>query len=95
MEYMCKNREDVIDYIIDNYSYLMEENDFLLLDGYDEAFLGIVDGIGLENPIPCYSMEKILSILMKNDGMEYFDALEFFDFNIKGSYVGKYTPCFL
>ena len=29
------------------------------------------------------------------DGMEYDEALEYFDFNIAGSYVGEQTPIFI
>jgi hypothetical protein len=29
------------------------------------------------------------------DGMEYDEALEYFDFNIAGAYVGEQTPIFI
>ena len=35
-------------------------------------------------------IEKMIS----QDGMEYEEAIEFFDFNIKGAWMGEGTPCF-
>ena len=32
---------------------------------------------------------------MTRDGMNYEDALEFFEFNTLGAYVGKQTPVFV
>ena len=42
-----------------------------------------------------YSGDKIISILMERDGMEWDDAMDFVDFNIEGAYTGKDTPLIL
>jgi len=50
------------------------------MDGLDEACIGSVelpDGKHL-----VYSTQGILEILIKRDGMEEAEAIEFFDFNI-------------
>ena len=63
-------------------------------DGLDEAIMGMVltyqDGERV--PVVVYSGDKIISILMKRDGMEWDDAMDFVDFNIEGAYTGKDTP---
>jgi len=41
-----------------------------------------------------YDTDKVLQLLVYNDGMTYDDAVEFFEFNILGSWVGDETPAF-
>lgn len=41
-----------------------------------------------------YDSVKCIECLMKNDSMSYEDAVEYFEFNIQGSYVGPNTPTF-
>lgn len=66
----------------------------LLADGLEEAFIGICRRFGQE-PLAAYDYEKVLSILMKRDGMTYEEAVEFFDFNIIGAWAGEGTPVFI
>jgi hypothetical protein len=65
---------------------------FMFADGYDDAILGISEGIG-EEPRIVYSHSKIIDILKKD--MSTIEAIEFFNFNIGGAYVGKQTPIFV
>ena len=37
----------------------------------------------------------ILELLMGRSEMTYEEAVEYFDFNIAGSYMGEYTPLYL
>lgn len=70
---------------------------------YDRAIIGYVVqegenerwGTVLEKPTPSlvYDTDVLLEILME-DGMDYCEAVEFFDFNIEGAYLGPTTPCF-
>ena len=60
-------------------------------DGFDAAILGIHDNF-TPKPRVVYSKNECLIILMRRDGMDYEMALEFFDFNISGAYVGEDTP---
>lgn len=68
--------------------------DAILCDGFDEAIIGIAERINL-GPVVAYSVEKIINILMTRDGMTYEEAIEFYDYNIIGSWVGEYTPIFI
>ena len=74
---------------------LQEEEDFLLADGFDDAFIGVTEP--QPNRLVCavYDSEKCINILMKRDGMSYEEAVDFFEFNITGSYMGDRTPVFL
>jgi hypothetical protein len=66
----------------------------LIVDGFDEAIIGVAERINL-GPVAAYSVEKVLEILMERDGMSYEEALEFFQYNIIGSWMGEYTPIFI
>lgn len=68
--------------------------DALIADGLDEALIGVAERINL-GPVAAYSVEKIYEILMNRDGMTYEEAIEFFDYNIKGAWMGEYTPVYV
>lgn len=78
--------------IIDNYC-LDEETEFMFMDGFDEAILGVVESFGSEQKV-CYDKNKVIEILEKQ-GMTYEEAFEWFDYNIIGAYVGEKTPVFM
>jgi hypothetical protein len=64
------------------------DDSFLLATGFDEAVIGV------ETPSMrlIYSVTKIIEILMTRDEMTMEDAMEFYEFNIKGGWVGDLTP---
>tara|TARA_R110000824_G_scaffold381567_1_gene574390 strand:- start:2848 stop:3117 length:270 start_codon:yes stop_codon:yes gene_type:complete len=66
----------------------------LVADGFDEAVVG-VGYQGPKGPIVVYSASACVECLQKRDGMDFEEALEFFEFNVKGSWVGENTPIFL
>lgn len=59
----------------------------LIADGFDDAVIG-VDRNSMRL---VYSVKKILAILIK-EGMTEEDAIEHFEYNIEGGYVGEQTP---
>jgi hypothetical protein len=70
-------------------------NDMLFLDGYQSDCL-----VGIRVKKDC----KIIAIyddwlcvqsLINNDGMEEDEAIEHFEYNTRGAYVGENTPSFL
>lgn len=70
----------------------------LQADGLSEAILGKMTMARWEdNPytVLVYSVEKIINILMTRDGMSHEEAVEFFEFNIEGSYMGPLTPVYV
>ena len=77
------------DSILDMYP----DNEFLFADGFDDAIIGVTSSNGTE--VICYSVEKILDILMKKDGLTEEEAIEYCDYNIIGAYVGDLTPCYV
>ena len=66
----------------------------LLCDGFDEAIIGMAERINF-GPVVAYSVKKIIDILMRRDEMTYEDAIEYYDFNINGAWMGEFTPVFI
>lgn len=65
-----------------------EDEEFLLADGFDDAVIGVDES----TMRIIYSSGKCIEILMLQSEMLLDQAIEFFDFNVKGSYVGDKTP---
>jgi len=63
----------------------------LSADGFDDAFIGLVERASQE-PILVYDREATLQILMERNGMAFDDAVEWYEFNIAGAWVGQLTP---
>jgi len=72
----------------------MEEYKPLKVDGYDDCIVGLVERFGME-PVLCYDKEKIVAKIIADGGLPFEQAIEHFEYNIVGSWVGKGTPCFL
>ena len=76
-----------------NREELSEEYEGLLFaDGFDDAIIGVAERIGME-PVVAYSVGAILQILAQD--MTEDEAVEYFEFNILGAYVGERTPVFI
>lgn len=72
----------MINSIIEKYP----DESFLKADGFDEALIGV----DLNSMRLVYSVSKCIKILCEK--MNYSDAIEHFDFNVSGAYVGEKTP---
>ncbi len=66
------------------------EDEFLKADGFDDAVIG-VEG---RSQRLIYSTIKIINILQERDGMSEEEAIEFFEYNIEGAWMGEKTPIF-
>lgn len=77
----------------------------LFLDGFDNAIIGVSERINFP-PLVTYSKEKIIEILASQmepdandiemhgdeESAKQFLAIEYFDFNVAGAYMGEGTP---
>jgi acetyl-CoA carboxylase carboxyltransferase component len=69
---------------------LEDYEDVLIADGFDDAVIGI-------EPMTMrvvYDIDKVIEILM-DQGMDHDEAIEYYEFNIVGAYVGEQTPIFV
>lgn len=69
----------------------MNDSDALRADGFNQAIIGNE----YHTNRVVYSIERMLQILIDRDGMSMEEAIEFFDFNIGGAYVGEMTPMYV
>jgi hypothetical protein len=65
-----------------------EEESYLVADGFNGAIIGLDEASGRL----IYSETKCLEILMRDENMTMESAIEHFEFNVKGSWVGELTP---
>jgi hypothetical protein len=72
----------MIDSIIERYP----DESFLKADGFDEALIG-VDNKSMRL---VYSVSKCIEILCRDMNEE--DAIEYFEYNVSGAYMGEKTP---
>ncbi|CAK0762387.1 conserved hypothetical protein [Gammaproteobacteria bacterium] len=80
----------------------------IILDGFNEAIIGLGERINL-GPVVAYDVEKILNILALDmevdesdlqegetiENVKYSMALEYFEYNILGAWMGEFTPVFI
>lgn len=83
------------DYQTDSMNHLIYRGitDFITIDGFDDCIIGCYEGFSSSGLV--YSKNEIIQTMIERDGMTLEDALEFYDFNIAGAYVGNNMPVFL
>lgn len=69
------------------------DEEFLLMDGFDDCIIGICQGFGGE-PVVAYDYDLVIAKL-ESHGMTYEEAVECHEFNQAGAYVGERTPVFI
>jgi len=81
------------------------DEELLCADGFDDAIIGVSYNKKTSTTVVCYSRTKGIEIIV-NDIKEYIktsneiltddeileQAIEHFEFNVDGGYVGKKTP---
>jgi hypothetical protein len=63
----------------------------LLMDGFDEAFIGWSRRIN-EPLLAVYSYDGLIKVCTERDGMDFEEAVEYVDYNVVGAWVGEQTP---
>ena len=63
----------------------------LLFAGFEDAFIGVSSRFGSSEPVATYDRDACIEILMR-DGEA---AVDHFEYNVAGSWVGEGTPIFL
>ena len=69
------------------------DEDLLFADGFDDAILGTASGFDSGRVV--YDANKMVSILVQEEGFTEEEAREFLEFNTFGSYVGERTPVYV
>jgi len=77
----------------EDWDVLMEQFEgALMATGFEEALIGF--GYQFNKTLAVYDRDKCINILIAT-GMDYEEAVEYFEFNVVGSYVGETTPVFI
>ena len=73
------------------------EEELLQAEGLDSALIGVADVFtkegGMETVL-AYDRDLCISSFMR-DGMSREEAIEYFDFNVAGAYMGPKTPVYI
>ena len=69
---------------------LYPDETFLIADGFDDAIIGVDE----QNGKIIYDIDEVINTLIM-EGMEVDEAIEYYEYNIAGSYVGDKTPVFM
>ena len=80
--------------IINNYDIECYCEGAIMLDGLEDAIVGIVEEFG-NSPRILYCKSKILQILQERDLMTEQEAEEYYDYNILGLHAGEQNAVFL
>ena len=67
--------------------------DVIVADGFEDDLIGV--GQQFNKAMAVYDRQKCIEILMERDGMSDEEAVEYFEYNVTGAWVGEYTPIFL
>ena len=81
----------VIAPVLDNHLSAPNVGQMLKLPDFDDCILGVIHRNS--EMFFVYSRDQVIDQLMKD--MSYEDAVDHFEFNIAGSWMGKGTPAFL
>ena len=66
-----------------------------LADGYEKAFIGTTISAFGRKQVALYDYDKCIMILMNDNDWNEEEAIEWFNFNTIGSWVGEDTPIFV
>jgi len=66
----------------------------LKADGFNEAIIGMCTDIATGEERLIYDANKCIDILIEQ-GMSDEEAIEYFEFNVGGAYVGETTPIWM
>jgi hypothetical protein len=72
-----------------------EEKLMKLADGFEDAFVGSTISAFSREQVAVYDHDKCLLILMHDNGMSEEEAIDYFNYNVIGSWVGEDTPVFM
>jgi len=71
---------------------MSDNSELLKADGFDDAMIGI--GVRFGDRFIVYDYDKVIEILIM-ENMTHEEAIEHFDYNIAGAFVGESTPAFV
>ena len=87
------NRKEIEQKILDYFGNDLSGTEVLLLDGLDSAFIGL--GQYFDKTIAIYDRQKCIEVLMEEHSMTDVEAVDYFEYNVTGSFLGPNNPVFV
>jgi hypothetical protein len=66
-----------------------------LADGFEKAFIGSTISAFSREQVALYDYDLCIKVLVEDQKMTEEEAIEYFDYNVIGSWVGEDTPIFI
>ena len=66
-----------------------------LADGFEKAFVGSTISAFSREQVALYDYDLCIKVLVEDQQMTEEEAIEYFDYNVIGSWVGEGTPIFI
>ena len=66
-----------------------------LADGFEKAFVGSTIRAFSREQVALYDYDLCIKVLVEDQQMTEEEAIEYFDYNVIGSWVGEDTPIFI
>ena len=63
------------------------------MDGFEDCIVGNAERFNMD-PVFCYDYDKVITKMVKS-GMTEEQAVEYYEYNMLGAWVGEGTPVFL
>ena len=64
------------------------------MNEFDDCIIGVCYRIGQE-PIIAYDKDLVIGKMMEEDGVSEQDAIDWYEYNQLGAWMGELTPCFI
>ena len=87
------NRKEIEQKILDYFGNDLSGTEVLLLDGLDSAFIGL--GQNFDKTIAIYDRQKCIEVLMEEHSMTDVEAVDYFEYNVTGQFLGPNNPVFV
>ena len=73
---------------------LAEEEGMIIVDGFDDAIIGLSSRCG-GNTIIAYDIDRMVLIMSERESISFEESYEYIEYNIIGQYCGEMSPCFI
>ena len=67
----------------------------LKVNGFDECIIGVAQLYGKDTPVVVYDAMEMIEVLVNEHDMSRHEAVEYFEYNISGAYLGEHTPLYV
>ena len=71
------------------------DEEIVVIDGLDKAFLGFAERYSFTRPIAVYDRDVCIRLITERNGLSNEEAEDFFETDVLGTWFGDQTPIFV